>query len=97
MVVENHIAQLVETHNQSMSNDRQYYEKMKLAFNKKKVGKRLNINFILGDQVWMDVRWYVKIKGKGRVKWIGPCLITLVHLGPLFDVSYWMETSELSY
>ena len=36
-------------------------------------------------------------QGKGGVKWIGPCLITLVHPKPLFDVSYRMETSELLY
>ena len=39
LAVENHIEQLVETHNQAMSNDRNYHEKMKLAFDKKKVGK----------------------------------------------------------
>ena len=50
-----HIEQFVETHNQAMSNDRNYYEKMKLAFDKKKVGKRLVTNFILGDHVWMDI------------------------------------------
>ena len=70
---------------------------MKLAFDKKKVGKRLVTNFILGDHVWMDVWRYVKTKGKGGVKWIGPCLITLVRPGPLFDVSYRTETSELLY
>ena len=80
-----------------MSNDRNYHEKMKLAFDKKKVGKRLVTNFILMDYVWMDVRWYFKTKGKGGVKWVGPCLITLVHLGLLFDVSYRTETSELLY
>ena len=51
LAVENHIEQLVEAHNQAISNDRQYHEKMKLAFAKKKVGKRLVINFILGDHV----------------------------------------------
>ena len=55
LAVENHIEQLVETHNQAMSNDRSYHEKMKLAFDKKKVGKRLVTNFILGDHVWMDI------------------------------------------
>ena len=55
LAVENHIEQLVETHNQAMSNDRNYHEKMKLAFDKKKVGKRLVTNFILGDHVWMDI------------------------------------------
>ena len=52
--MENHIEQLVETCNQAMSNDRSYHEKMKLAFDKKKVGKRLVTNFILGDHVCMD-------------------------------------------
>ena len=60
-----------------MSNDRKYHEKMKLAYDKKKVGKRLIINFIFGDYVWMDVKLYVKTKGKGGVMWISPCLITL--------------------
>ena len=76
LAVENHIEQLVETHNQAMSNDRQYHEKMKLAFDKKKVDKHLLTNLICGDQVWMDVRQYVKTKVKGGVKWIGSCLIT---------------------
>ena len=70
---------------------------MKLAFDKKKVGKNLVTNFILGDYLWMDVWQYVKKKDKGGVKWIGPCLITWVHPGPLYDVSYRMETSELLY
>ena len=39
LAVENHIKQLVETQNQAMSNDRNSHEKMKLAFDKKKVGK----------------------------------------------------------
>ena len=77
MAVKNHIEQLVETHNQAMSKDRQYNEQMKLAFDKMKAGKHLVINFILGDQVWIGIRYYVKTKGKGRIKWIGPCLITL--------------------
>ena len=47
LTVENHIKQLVETHNQAMSNNRQYHEKMKLTFDKKKVGRRLVTNFIL--------------------------------------------------
>ena len=55
LAVENHIEQLIETHNQAMINDRNYHEKMKLAFDKKKVGKRLVTNFILGDYVWMDI------------------------------------------
>ena len=97
ILVENHIEQLVETHNQAMSNDRNYHERMKLAFDKKKVGKRLVINFILGDHVQMDIRQYVITKGKGGFKWICPCFITLVNSGPLFDVSYHMETSKLSY
>ena len=96
LTVENHIEQLVETHNQAMSNDRQYYKKINLAFDKK-MGKHLVTNFILGDQVWMDIIHYVKTKGKGGVKWIGPCLITWVHPKPLFDVSYQKETSELLY
>ena len=97
LAVENYIEQLVGNHNQAMSSDRNYHEKIKLAFDKKKVGKHLVTNFILGDHVWMDIQWYVKTKGKGGVKWIVPCLITLVHLGLLFDVSYRIETSELSY
>ena len=46
--------------------------KMKLAFDKKKVGKHLVMKFILGDCVWMDVRWYVRTKRQEWVKWIGP-------------------------
>ena len=89
LALENHIERLVITHNQAMSNDRKYLEKMKLAFDKKKVAKCQVINFVLGDCVWMDLRRYVKTKGKGGIKWIGPCLITLVHPDPLFDESFW--------
>ena len=46
---------MVEIHNQAMSNDRSYHEKIKLASDKKKVGKRLVTNFNLGDHVWMDI------------------------------------------
>ena len=41
LAVENHIEQLVKTHNQAMSNDKQYHEKMKLAF-KRKYGQTLD-------------------------------------------------------
>ena len=51
LAVENYLEQLVETHNQAMSNDRNYHEKMKLAFDKRKVGKRLITSFIFGDHV----------------------------------------------
>ena len=60
---------------------------MKLAFDKKKVGKRLVTNFLMEDHVWMDVRQYVKTKGRGGAKWIGHIFnLGISYL--LFDVSY---------
>lgn len=40
LAAENHIEQMVKIHNPEMSNDRAYYKKIKLAFDKKKVGKK---------------------------------------------------------
>ena len=50
-----------------MSNNRHYNEKTKLAFDKMKVGKRLVTNFILGNHLWMNVRWRIKTKGKAEL------------------------------
>ena len=61
------------------------------------MGKRLVTNFILADNEWMDVRRYVKTKGKGGVKMDGSMSNNLGTSGLLFDVSYWTETSELLY
>ena len=69
---------------------------MKLAFDKKKLGRREISNFTLEDKVWLDIRRYAKTIRKGGAKWIGLCLITQVYLGPLFDMSYKTETSELT-
>ena len=58
LAVKNHIGKVVETHNQAMSNNRHYCEKMKLAHSKKKVGKSLITNSNLENHVWMNVRQY---------------------------------------
>ena len=48
LAVKNYIEQMVEIHNQSMSNVRIYHKKMRLAFDKKKLGKQLVTKLFLG-------------------------------------------------
>ena len=76
LAVKNHIEKLVEIHNQAILNDIVYHEKMKLAFNKKKVRRREISNFTLEEKMRLDIRRYAKTKGKEKVKLIGLCLHT---------------------
>ena len=64
LAVENHIEQLVETYNQALTNDSNYHEKIKLAFDKKKAGKRLVTKFILG----IMYGWTLDIMSRQRAR-----------------------------
>ena len=68
------IEQLAKFYKHSMLIVKAYHEKTKLAFDKKKVGKREISNFTFEDKLWLTSGEMQRQKGK-IVKQIGPCLI----------------------
>ena len=60
---------------------------MKRWFDRKKV-RKTEIIFKVGDIVMYNISSHIKTIKIGTKKWVGPCIITREHDGPLYDLEY---------
>ena len=69
---------------------------MKSYTDNKCIGKFVVENFVVGDQVWLDIQRMARTKKKTAISWVGPCEITR-EFGGLYDLKYQTEGSVKTF
>ena len=95
--VENHVGNMIRTHESAMTKNLAYLKSMKKDFDRSKVAEGARTGYKLGDLVWVDVRRQSKANQGGTIKWVGPCAIKLIMAGPLYQVEYTSKGSTLTF
>ena len=86
--MENHICHMVELNKKAIQENCKYQLVMKYAFDQKKVKSQGSHEFKIGDCVLLNVKKRLVSMKKHQTQWIGPCTITNIGPGQLYNLEY---------
>ena len=95
--LQEHVIKLWNIHEKARATGKLYAQRTKAYYDRKRVGSKVVELFNIDDLVWIDLRRVEPTKRKGGIKWLGPCVITEITPGPLYNLKYFDDVETKKY
>ena len=97
VAVQSHIKDMIAIHNKALEANRGYQLKYKKQWDLRRVHHKNVLVYQLDQRVWYDVHRSLRTKEKGISKWLGPCTVSHIYPGNLYDLEYLVDSLAFKF